>query len=93
MAVWLVRILDGADPGAVSSSRFVDVDASQWWTSYVDGLADLGVTAGCATEPDRFCPHETVSRAQMASFLVGAFEMPAASPMFPVAHTLRTSML
>ena len=80
MAVWLVRILDGEDPGAVSSLRFVDVDTSQWWAPYVDRLADLGVTAGCATEPDRFCPFGTVSRAQMASFLGRAFQMPTASP-------------
>ena len=77
MAVWLVRILDGSDPG-VGSSRFVDVDESQWWAPYVERLADLGVTAGCATEPARFCPYETVTRARMASFLVKAFDLPGA---------------
>ena len=76
MAVWLVRILDGADPAAVGVSRFSDVDASQWWAPYVERLADLGVTGGCATEPARFCPAETVTRARMASFLVRAFELP-----------------
>ncbi len=76
MAVWLVRILDGADPAAVGSSRFADVDASEWWAPYVERLADLGVTAGCATGPARFCPGETVTRAQMASFLVRAFGLP-----------------
>ena len=68
-AVWLVRILDGVDPAGVGSSRFSDVDPSQWWVPYVERLADLGVTGGCATEPARFCPHETVTRARMASFL------------------------
>ena len=80
MAVWLVRILDGADPGAVSSSRFVDVDADVWWAPYVERLADLGVTAGCSTEPVRFCPTGSVTRARMASFLVRAFGLPPASP-------------
>ena len=80
MAVWLVRILDGSDPDPVSSSQFVDVDASQWWAPFVDRLADLGVTTGCATEPARFCPHETVTRARMASFLVRAFGLPSAPP-------------
>ncbi len=73
MAVWLVRLLDGTDPPPVGSTRFADVDESQWWAPYVDRLADLGVTDGCATEPARFCPTETVTRARMASFLVRAF--------------------
>ena len=46
MAVWLVRILDGADPPAVGASRFVDVDASQWWAPYVERLAVLGCDRG-----------------------------------------------
>ena len=78
MAVWLVRILDGAAPASVGSSRFADVDTGLWWAPYVERLADLGVTDGCATEPDRFCPTETVTRARMASFLVRAFDLPGA---------------
>ena len=73
MAVWLVRVLDEEDPGGLGSSRFVDVDASLWWAPYVERLADFGVTAGCATNPARFCPRDSVSRAQMATFLVRAF--------------------
>ena len=80
MGVWLVRILDGRDPPTVGTSRFVDVDAAKWWAPYVDRLADLGVTAGCATEPARFCPYETVTRAQMATFLVIAFQLPSGAP-------------
>ena len=80
MAVWLVRILDGEDPSPVSSSRFADVDGSLWWAPYVERLADLGVTGGCATSPARFCPTETVTRAQMATFLVRAFGLPPAPP-------------
>ena len=59
MAVWLVRILDGEDPAPVASTRFTDVDDSQWWTPYVERLADLGVTGGCATKPARFCPNRS----------------------------------
>ena len=78
MAVWLVRILDGADPSPVGSSRFADVDRSEWWAPYVERMADLGVTGGCATNPARFCPTKTVNRAQMATFLVRAFGLPPA---------------
>ena len=80
VAVWLVRILDGGDPPPVETTRFADVDASQWWAPYVERLADLGVTTGCATQPARFCPYETTNRARMASFLVRAFQLPSAPP-------------
>ena len=73
MAVWLVRVIDGGDPEGLEVSRFTDVDDGEWWASHVDRLAELGVTAGCATSPLRFCPSEAVTRAQMASFLVRAF--------------------
>ena len=80
LAVWLVRLLDGGDPPAVGTSRFADVDASQWWAPYVERLADLGVTTGCDTQPARFCPNETTNRARMASFLVRAFDLPSGPP-------------
>ena len=39
VAVWLVRAL-GDDPAAVSASRFVDVEAEEWWARFVEGLAE-----------------------------------------------------
>ena len=77
MAVWLVRVLDAAAAEG-GGTRFADVDAGVWWAPYVETLADLGVTKGCATGPLRFCPQESVTRAQMASFLVRAFGLEAA---------------
>ena len=75
MAVWLVRVLDGADPAPADASRFADVDAERWWAPFVDRLHELGVTAGCATEPARFCPDGNVTRAQMATFLKRALDL------------------
>ena len=40
-------------------------------------IAENGITTGCADE--RFCPNATVTRGQMAAFLVRAFDLPAAS--------------
>ena len=77
IAVWLIRVL-GEEPAEPGISRFSDVDAGEWWAPYVEALADRGVTKGCDTEPLRFCPDESVSRAQMASFLVRAFALEAA---------------
>ena len=80
MAVWLVRVLDGADPEPATESRFADAGSDRWWTPYVDRLAELGVTAGCDSGPARFCPYDPVTRGQMASFLARAFDLSAGRP-------------
>ena len=80
MAVWLVRVLDGADPDPIDESRFVDVDAEPWWAPFVDRLFALEVTEGCRIEPARFCPDRNANRAQMATFLKRAFDLEEADP-------------
>ena len=83
MAVWLVRVLEGADPHPVDASRFVDVDVELWSAPFVERLFDLRVTVGCATEPASFCPDDAVTRAQMATFLKRTFALePAPSAGF-----------
>ena len=81
MAVWMVRALEDAEHDEVGSSRFSDVDAGEWWTPYVERLAELGVTKGCNVEQTRYCPDDPVTRGQMASFLVRAFRLADASPV------------
>ena len=80
MAVWLVRVVDGQDPEPDSVTRFADVDPGQWWAAHVERLAELGITAGCTTEPAEYCPHDAVTRAQMATFLRRAFTLDSAVP-------------
>lgn len=80
MAVWLVRVLDGDDPRRPARSMFADVAAGRWWAAHVERLAELGVTAGCRAEPLSYCPDDPVSRAQMATLLTRAFELPRAVP-------------
>ncbi len=75
VAVWIVRALEGPDPPAEDGTAFEDVDAAAWWTPFVERLAVLGITRGCGTDPPRFCPDDSVTRAQMASFLVRAFPL------------------
>ena len=86
MAVWTVRVLDSIEPRdgvpgdgqlRVTQSRFVDVEDGVWWLPYVERMADLGITRGCAVNPARYCPDEPVTRAQMASFLKRAFGLVA----------------
>ena len=80
MAVWIVRLVDGADPvPTAEGSRFVDVDEKHSWQPHVDRLSELGITGGCGKAPLRFCPDENVSREQMATFLLRTFdELPEA---------------
>lgn len=78
MAVWLVRVLDAAEPPEAAESSFADVDADRWWLAHVQRLAELEVTKGCATDPLRYCGDRPVTRAQMATFLVRAFNLEAA---------------
>ena len=78
MAVWLVRVLDRADPPATNSSRFADVDANAWWAPHAERLAELGIVIGCETEPLQLCPDDPVDRGQMAAFLAQAFDLPPA---------------
>ena len=74
-AVWLVRALGEAPAKASSGTGFGDVDYDEWWVPYVERLADLGISRGCGTGPLRFCPDAVVTRAQMATFLVRAFDI------------------
>ena len=75
VAVWIVRALEGPDPPAADGTAFQDVDAAVWWMPFVERLAALGITVGCGTDPLRFCPDDSVTRGQMASFLVRAFQL------------------
>ena len=72
MAVWLIRVL-GDKPLGTAVAPFEDVDDSLWWSYHVDQLARRGITSGCKADPPRYCPDGSVSRGQMATFLVGAF--------------------
>ena len=79
-AVWMVRMIDGADPAPSVVSRYTDVDGSAWYAPHIERLAELGITKGCGSAPARFCPDASVTRGQAASLLVAAFEVPAAIP-------------
>lgn len=79
MAVWLVRILDSADPAPAASGVFTDVDYTQTYGAFAERLAELAVTRGCATGPLRYCPDRNVTRGQMAAFLVRAFALETGS--------------
>jgi hypothetical protein len=69
MAAFLARGL--ALPPA-QSHPFQDIAGSQFREA-IGSLAAAGITSGCT--PDRFCPHDPVTRGQMAGFLVRALDL------------------
>ena len=57
-----------------TANDYFDDDDGTTHEANIDALAASGVTLGCST--GRYCPDDTVTRAQMASFLVRAFDLP-----------------
>jgi SpoIID/LytB domain protein len=72
MAVFLLRAMGHGDPSHLPAYRgiFADVPASNPFARYIEHLYDHGITAGCTTGPLRYCPQESVTRGEMAVFLL-----------------------
>jgi len=68
-------------PRAALGSSFTDVPTTYWAWSYVEALADAGITTGCA--PGQYCPGSLVTRAEMAAFLERGFRGPEFTPPAP----------
>ena len=80
MAVLLARAFSGISPVAEPAGTFTDVPAGAPGAAEVEGVLAAGVTRGCSARPMRYCPGDSVTRAQMASFLARALraDRPAA---------------
>ncbi len=76
MAVFLLRAKHGAgyQPPAATGTMFTDVPLTQPFAKWIEQLAREGITGGCG--PTTYCPDNTVTRDQMAVFLVRAFNLP-----------------
>jgi hypothetical protein len=75
MAVFLLRAEHGntyTPPAA--TGVFTDVPAGYWAAPWIEQLAEEGITGGCGG--GKFCPTKIVTRAQMAVFIVGTFNLP-----------------
>lgn len=71
MASFLSRSLDLPPAGG---DHFTD-DGSSIHQDDINRVAEAGIAAGCGS--GRFCPDRTVTREEMASFLVNAFDLSA----------------
>jgi len=94
MAVFLERGMNGSgySPPAASGNVFLDVGAGDFAASYIEKLADDGITSGCGN--NNYCPDTVVTRDQMAVFLLrakygSAYSPPPATGVFadvPLGH-------
>lgn len=76
-------------------TRFYDVPPSHAFYGFIEILARNGITSGCSVNPPLYCPQNSVTRGQMAVFLLrsqegGSYTPPACvSPVFgdvPCSH-------
>ena len=79
MAVDYVRVYS-----ADLTSIFTDVPPTYWAWNFIERLYNAGITGGCSTAPLMYCPEATVTRAQMAIFILrgmhgSAYVPPAAT--------------
>ena len=106
MAVFLLRGIHGAGYAPPNATgRFDDVPVTgptpHPLRNWIEQLAQEGISTGCSASPPRYCPEDSVTRGQMAVFLLRAkhgvaYQPPAATGMFddvpvtgPTPHPLR----
>jgi hypothetical protein len=77
MAIFLLRARHGSSylpPIVGDSTGFADVPTTYWAAAWIKQLAAESITTGCGA--NNYCPEQSVTRAQMAIFLVRAFGLP-----------------
>ncbi|HNA88654.1 MAG TPA: Ig-like domain-containing protein [Anaerolineales bacterium] len=75
MAIFLLKTKHGASyTPPPASGIFGDVPADYWAAAWIEQLAAEGITSGCSN--GNYCPNSSVTRAQMAVFLVKTFNLP-----------------
>lgn len=78
MAIFLLRAAKGSlfQPPACGEQIFADVPCNHptapdhWAAAWINEFYRQGYTLGCADNPLRFCPSATVTREEMAAFLL-----------------------
>ena len=71
---------DGEVYTIIRVASFSDVPISHWAHSFIERLYAAGITGGCGTSPLRYCPEDTVTRAQMAVFLLRGIHTSSYTP-------------
>jgi hypothetical protein len=75
MAKFICTGMEAADPGScptvACTGHFTDVQASNPFCTYIEGVFNAAVVSGCTST--LYCPTNNVTRDQMAKFLVNGF--------------------
>ncbi len=62
------------------TTTFVDVPLNHWAWKYIESIYNAGITGGCSASPMNYCPSVTVTRDQMAVFLLRGIHGSAYTP-------------
>ena len=54
----------------VVTPLFSDVPGNHWAYTWIKRLYNSGITSGCSSNPLKYCPNQSVKRAEMAIFLL-----------------------
>lgn len=70
MAVFIERAVHGSGyiPPEPNGNLFGDVSSGYWAAAWIESLANEGITGGCGQ--GNYCPESSITRAQMAVFLL-----------------------
>jgi hypothetical protein len=71
MAAFLIRALEEPSPDEPFEQRFTDVPLTNFFSAFIEQMAIRRITLGCTAT--MYCPDDSVTRGQMAAFLVRAF--------------------
>ncbi|MCY4456984.1 MAG: S-layer homology domain-containing protein, partial [Acidimicrobiaceae bacterium] len=79
MASFLARALKLQPP--TQPAGFTDVDPASTHGTNIEAIYAAGITKGCNSNPLRYCGDDSITRAEMASFLARALKLqPPAQP-------------
>lgn len=73
MAIFIEHALGVVTPPTPTQQTFEDVPPTLFSYPFIEDFAVRGITAGCSVTPKLYCPASSVTRGQMAVFLVRAF--------------------
>ncbi|HET6347356.1 MAG TPA: S-layer homology domain-containing protein [Myxococcota bacterium] len=92
LGTWEARVEVANGDGVVVSTpitmnlvrmSFSDVPPNHWAWNSIEAFYNSGITSGCATGPLRYCPTNSVTRAEMAVFLERAMRGAGFTPIMP----------
>jgi uncharacterized delta-60 repeat protein len=69
-----------SDPATEPTATFADVPTDYWAWDWIERLYAAGITGGCNTSPFLYCPEGSVTRAQMAVFLLRGIHTSSYAP-------------